>query len=241
MTSLELVDFINEDRKQQAKEAGAPFPSKEYPELRHDHFMAKVPKVLGEEHAPKFRVMFDTPVGNGAVRKSPGYTFPKRESCLMAMSYSYELQAKVYDHMTALEEKATGPQFEIPKTLSSALRLAAAQAEQIEQQRPRCLTGLHSRATLRFRPVVLVLVSPGGHGGRRGAAGDDRFLDHAGCTSISGCGVLVLDRSSIGPISPGLIVGAPRVSARGELGSPLERRRERRHPVPGFHRWERGN
>ena len=42
MTSLELVDFINSTRK------------KGESELRHDHFMAKVPKVLGEA-APKFR------------------------------------------------------------------------------------------------------------------------------------------------------------------------------------------
>lgn len=42
MTSLELVDFINSQRG--AGEA----------ELRHDHFMAKVPKVLGEG-VPKFR------------------------------------------------------------------------------------------------------------------------------------------------------------------------------------------
>lgn len=100
MTSIELVDFINEERKQSALGTGSAFPSLEFPSLRHDHFMAKVPKVLGEAHAPKFRVMFDTPVGNGAVRKSPGYTFPKREACLMAMSYSYAIQAKVYDRMT---------------------------------------------------------------------------------------------------------------------------------------------
>lgn len=52
----------------------------------------------------------------------------------MAMSYSYDLQAKVFDRMTALEGKAASQQFEVPKTLSSALRLAAVQAEQIEQQ-----------------------------------------------------------------------------------------------------------
>lgn len=87
MTSLELVDFINEQRD--AAE----------PELRHDHFMVKVPKVLGESHAPKF---LGTQVyGNNNTR--PIYKLPKREACLMAMSYSYELQAKVFDRMTALE------------------------------------------------------------------------------------------------------------------------------------------
>lgn len=97
MTSLELVDFINSERKDGEAE------------LRHDHFMAKVPKVLGEEHAPKFRDMITIMVGNGATRRSPIYRFPKREACLMAMSYSYELQAKVYDRMTALEQAITAP------------------------------------------------------------------------------------------------------------------------------------
>lgn len=87
MTSLELVDFINEQRD--AAE----------PELRHDHFMVKVPKVLGESHAPKF--LGAQVYGNNNTR--PIYKLPKREACLMAMSYSYELQAKVFDRMTALE------------------------------------------------------------------------------------------------------------------------------------------
>lgn len=91
MTSLEMVDFINSQRG--ATES----------ELRHDHFMAKVPKVLCEDHAPKFREMVSVAIGSGATRQSPIYRFPKREACLMAMSYSYALQAKVFDRMTALE------------------------------------------------------------------------------------------------------------------------------------------
>ncbi|WP_293932155.1 hypothetical protein [Iodobacter sp.] len=42
LSSLELVDFINASRKEGEAE------------LRHDHFMAKVPKVLGEDLSPKF-------------------------------------------------------------------------------------------------------------------------------------------------------------------------------------------
>lgn len=90
MTSLELVDFINSQRT--AGEA----------ELRHDHFMAKVPKVLGET-SPKFSGFIEKPMPNGGKRQQPIYRFPKREACLMAMSYSYDLQAKVFDRMTALE------------------------------------------------------------------------------------------------------------------------------------------
>lgn len=115
MTSLELVDFINEQRA----------PGE--PELRHDHFMTKVPKVLGENYAPKF---LGTQVyGNNNTRSI--YSLPKREACLMAMSYSYELQAKVFDRMTELE---AGQPTKLPQTMSQALRLAAEQAEILEQQ-----------------------------------------------------------------------------------------------------------
>lgn len=119
MTSLELVDFINSQRGEGESE------------LRHDHFMAKVPKVLGENQAPKF--LGTSHYINGAGNKVPRqiYIFPKREACLMAMSYSYELQAKVFDRMTELEASSS---YKIPQSLSQALMLAAQQAEQIEQQ-----------------------------------------------------------------------------------------------------------
>ncbi|MDD2711301.1 MAG: phage antirepressor KilAC domain-containing protein [Simplicispira sp.] len=101
MTSLELVEFINEDRAQRAKDAGADFPSKGHAKLEHDDFMRKVPDVL-KEAAPKFSGTASYTVNN-AVRSRAIYNFPKREACLMAMSYSYDLQAKVFDRMTALE------------------------------------------------------------------------------------------------------------------------------------------
>ncbi|QZA80260.1 hypothetical protein [Deefgea piscis] len=91
MSSLEMVDFINASRKESEAE------------LRHDHFMAKVPKVLGEEAAPNFRGSYQ---GKDKTER-PCYHFPKREACLMAMSYSYDLQAKVFDRMTELEAKVT--------------------------------------------------------------------------------------------------------------------------------------
>ncbi|QGR74001.1 phage antirepressor KilAC domain-containing protein [Acinetobacter lwoffii] len=92
MSSLEIVDFINEYR---AKSETNPV------QLRHDHFMAKVPKVLGLEGLPKFR---DTYINQQNGQTYPCYHFPKREACLMAMSYSYELQAQVFDRMTAMED-----------------------------------------------------------------------------------------------------------------------------------------
>lgn len=49
MSSLEMVEFINSQRK----EGG--------PELRHDNFMAKVPKVLGEGGVLKFQDTYINP------------------------------------------------------------------------------------------------------------------------------------------------------------------------------------
>ena len=90
MSSLELVDYINDSRKFDEKPV----------QLRHADFMAKVPKVLGLETSEKFRSSYLA--GNGEHR--PCYRFQKREACLMAMSYSYELQAQIFDRMTAMEE-----------------------------------------------------------------------------------------------------------------------------------------
>lgn len=87
MSSLELVEFINSQRKEGEAE------------LQHKHFLEKVTKVFSEETSAKFSA--DLPDSYGRPRK--GYRFPKREACLMAMSYSYELQAKVFDRMTDLE------------------------------------------------------------------------------------------------------------------------------------------
>ena len=94
MSSVELVEYINSLRAEGE------------PEVRHDNLMAKVPKVLGESHAPTF--LGTQTYGNNNSRSI--YNLPKREACLMAMSYSYELQSVVYDRMTELEN--------LPETLT---------------------------------------------------------------------------------------------------------------------------
>lgn len=95
MSSLELVDFINDSRKFDEKPV----------QLRHADFMAKVPKVLGLELSEKFRSVYL----DATSRTLPCYRFQKREACLMAMSYSYELQAQIFDRMTAMEEALKKP------------------------------------------------------------------------------------------------------------------------------------
>ncbi|CDH26390.1 hypothetical protein [Xenorhabdus bovienii] len=84
MTSLEMVDYINADRKAKAEAEGLTFPCKKYKKLRHSDFTKKVPKVLGEGCAKNFSYPIRNQQ-NGEIY--PGYKFPKRESCLMAMSY----------------------------------------------------------------------------------------------------------------------------------------------------------
>ena len=113
MTSLDLVEFINSQRGEDA------------PILAHSDFLKKVPQVLGEIGAGNFSFTYRD-VQN---KERPCYKFPKREACLMAMSYSYELQAKVFDKMTELEETAHRPQ--LPDFTNPAVA-ARAWADQVE-------------------------------------------------------------------------------------------------------------
>jgi hypothetical protein len=89
MSSLELVDFINSKR------------SKGEPTLTHKNLIAKIPRVIGADQSAKFSA--DYLDARGRVQRC--FVFPKREACLIAMSYSYELQALVFDRMTALEDR----------------------------------------------------------------------------------------------------------------------------------------
>ncbi|WP_201764235.1 Rha family transcriptional regulator [Providencia sneebia] len=102
MSSLEMVDYINSDRKAKAEAEGLSFPCKNYRRLQHKDFLRKVPRVLGENQSAKFYADYIDNKG----RSYPCCKFPKREACLMAMSYSYELQAQVFDHMTELEAES---------------------------------------------------------------------------------------------------------------------------------------
>lgn len=112
ISSVELVKLINELRP--AGDA----------ELRHDHLMKKIEKVL-EGDAPNFRgIYFDA-----NRREKPCYNLPKREASLMVMSESYAVQAAVYDRMVELE--AALPTVRIPQSFREALLLAAEQPIQI--------------------------------------------------------------------------------------------------------------
>lgn len=104
MTSMELVEFVNTHRAEQAHAAGKRFPSRGFAKLEHADFMKKVPEVLGANAGNFSGIYRDT-----RNREQACFFFPKREACLMAMSYSYELQARVFDRMTALEASDAAP------------------------------------------------------------------------------------------------------------------------------------
>ena len=116
MTSLEMVEFINGQRKDGAAV------------LAHADFLKKVPQVLGGGHG-NFSDTYKHPQ-NG--QTYPCYRFPKREACLMAMSYSYDLQAKVFDRMSALERGM--PAFTLPDFTDPAAA-AVAWAEQYREKK----------------------------------------------------------------------------------------------------------
>lgn len=93
MTSLELVDLINKVRKEEFERGR----TKQFTRLQHKDFLRKVPNVLGRDASAKFYAVAKANLNNGGSKNIPCYKFPERESWLMAMSYSYSLQALVYD------------------------------------------------------------------------------------------------------------------------------------------------
>ena len=95
MSSLEIVELINKVRNIEFEEGRR----KKFIKLRHDHFMDKVPLVLGEALAPKFLGTNKYQNGKGGWSEQEIYKLPEREAWLMAMSYSYVLQAYIYDAM----------------------------------------------------------------------------------------------------------------------------------------------
>ena len=87
MSSLDIVKVINAARKEEGINT----------ELRHSDFLEKIKKVI--PNSTEFSAQYKDSTG----RTLPCFNLPKRESMLMAMSYSYTTQAKIYDRWQELE------------------------------------------------------------------------------------------------------------------------------------------
>lgn len=96
MSSLEILDVINEERKAEAEAAGEVFVA-----LLHKNFIAKIEGHPGIQSAKFLADYKDT---RGRTQKC--YNLPKREAELMVMSESLKVQARVYDRLVELESKA---------------------------------------------------------------------------------------------------------------------------------------
>lgn len=82
----------------------------------HSNFVIKAKKVIGVGALLNFQER--ETYGNNNTRIT--YNLPEREACLMAMSYSYELQAKVYDEWQSLKLKNNLPDFTNPAIAARA-------------------------------------------------------------------------------------------------------------------------
>ena len=96
----------------------------------HSDFTTKAKLVLGKDSRNFSDIYLDS-----MNRKQDCLALPEREACLMAMSYSYELQAQVYDAWQSLVKQSQ--QIQVPTTMHAALQLAADQALQLELAAPK--------------------------------------------------------------------------------------------------------
>lgn len=97
--------------------------------VRHDHFMTKAQKVIGDT-LPNFR---EREKYNNGKNERTILMLPEREACLMAMSYSYELQAKVYDSWQEMKNKQPA----LPQTKREWIEFALEQEKKLELAAPK--------------------------------------------------------------------------------------------------------
>lgn len=109
--------------------------SREIAELtgkQHKHVLDDIRKMLEDLGQTSAGFSADLPDAYG--RLQPAYSLPKRECLILVAGYSVVLRARIIDRWQELEAQVAKPAFQLPSTFSAALRLAAEQAEQIEQQ-----------------------------------------------------------------------------------------------------------
>jgi phage antirepressor YoqD-like protein len=110
MSSESIVDYLNATRDLSAGE------------LTHKNFIVKIKKVLPDTH-DSFESSVNFDGYQGQPRTKQVYNFPRREATLLAMSYSYKLQAAVYDAWTAAENLVKDVVKVLPVNYIEALEL----------------------------------------------------------------------------------------------------------------------
>ena len=106
--------------------------SREIAELtskRHDHVLRDVEVLLKELGLASPHFWGYLPDSLGRLQRVA--ELPKRECLILVSGYSIAMRARIIDRWQELEKQAAPA---IPQTYAAALRLAAEQAEQIEQQ-----------------------------------------------------------------------------------------------------------
>lgn len=126
MTSIDLVDWINRERRHEINEATPEGQCAIPAELRHDNFMAKLEKHPGI-NSPKFLGQYKDSTG----RTLKCYHLLRRECGLMIMSESLLVQTRMYDRLAELEQAA--PVLALPADYIQALEslLASKKSEKI--------------------------------------------------------------------------------------------------------------
>lgn len=80
------------------------------------------------------------------------YILNKKASFLLASGYNHLLRMKIIDRWEDLEKQAATPAYQIPKSFTEALRLAADQQEQIEAQQRQI--GMQSEQILQLSTTI---------------------------------------------------------------------------------------
>lgn len=122
MSSLEIVKVINAIRKSDGDNT----------ELQHKHVLDKIKLIL--PNSAEFLAQYKDSTG----RALPCYNLPKRESILLTMSYSYKVQAAVYDAWEKLENQQSLTVFgHDTSTHRGALLALVASLDKIEADKPK--------------------------------------------------------------------------------------------------------
>lgn len=109
--------------------------SREIAELtgkQHKDVLHDIRKMLEDLGLTSADFSADLPDAYG--RLQPAFRLPKRECLILVSGYSVQMRARIIDRWQELESGAAPAAPALPRTFAEALRLAAEQAERIEQQ-----------------------------------------------------------------------------------------------------------